>query len=270
MQAIQTNCISFKVDTFQLKDISLSIPNQKITSIVGPNGSGKSTLLKIMSKLLSANSGSVYVHNQNIKSYQSKEFAREISMLPQSKESLPNLTVKELITFGRSPYKHFLNNRLNTEDKMIIHESMEMTNTKKYQDRLFFSLSGGEQQKVRIAMALAQKTSVLLLDEPTTYLDISHQLEVMELLQKINETYNMTIIMVLHDLQQAASYSDYMIALKQGEIVDYGMPDTILTERFLKNIYDIQARIIFEDGYPLIIPKTRRRKNVHCHKHNEN
>jgi len=270
MRAIQTDCISFKVDTFQLKDISLSIPKQKITSIVGPNGSGKSTLLKIISKLLLADSGSIFVHNQNIKSYKSKEFARSISMLPQSKESLPNLTVKELISFGRSPYKNFLNHRLTKIDEMIIHESMVMTNTEKYQNRLFFSLSGGEQQKVRIAMALAQKTSILLLDEPTTYLDISHQLEVMELLQTINETYEMTIIMVLHDLQQAASYSDYLIALKNGEIAKSGSPEATITETFLKNVYDIQARIIFEDDYPLIIPKTRRRKDVYRHKHNEN
>ncbi|MEI3613197.1 ABC transporter ATP-binding protein [Pseudogracilibacillus sp. SO30301A] len=259
MNAIQTDEITLKVENFQLANVSLTIPNGKITSIVGPNGSGKSTLLKIISRLITTNNGSVYVHNKNSKLYKTKEFAQIISMLPQSKDTLPNLTIKELISFGRSPYKPFFNNRLTKEDELIIEEAMEMTNTQKHKDRLFFSLSGGEQQKARIAMALAQKTNILLLDEPTTYLDIAHQLEVMDLLTYINERYNLTIIMVLHDLQQAAYYSDYMIAVKQGKIIDKGSPKKLLTTRFLREVYEINAKILFEDGYPLIIPKTRRK-----------
>lgn len=270
MTAIQTDHISFKIDHFQLHDLSLSIPSGKITSIVGPNGSGKSTLLKIISKLLTADDGSVYVQNVNTKKYKTKEFAKTIAMLPQSKDALPNLTVKELVSFGRSPYKQFLYKRSNGEDERIINEAMEMTNTTKHKEHLFYHLSGGEQQKVRLAMALAQKTDILLLDEPTTYLDIAHQFELMELLQQINEEHQMTIIMVLHDLQQAASYSDYMIALKNGSLVDTGFPKKMLTAAFLHDVYDINARIIFEEGYPLIIPKIRRNKDVYCHKHNEN
>ena len=269
MTAIQTRNIAFQIDHFQLHDLSLSIPDGKITSIVGPNGSGKSTLLKIVSKLLTADDGSVYVQNIHTNKYKTKEFARTIAMLPQSKDALPNLTVKELVSFGRSPYKQFLYNRSNGEDEKIINEAMEITNTTRHKDQLFYHLSGGEQQKVRLAMALAQKTDILLLDEPTTYLDIAHQFELMELLQQINEAHQMTIIMVLHDLQQAAFYSHYMIAMKNGSLVDNGCPKAMLTSEFLHDVYDIHARIIFEEGYPLIIPNIRRNKDVYCHKHNE-
>ncbi|WP_077302309.1 ABC transporter ATP-binding protein [Virgibacillus pantothenticus] len=266
MNAIRMNEIRLNVNDFQLANISLSIPNQKISTIVGPNGSGKSTLLKVISKLLVADNGSVYIYERNSQSYKTREFAKKITMLPQAKDHLPNLTVKELISFGRSPYKRFFINRLSKEDEEIIYESMNITNTAIYENRMFSSLSGGEQQKVRIAMALAQQTNILLLDEPTTYLDIAHQFEVMELLQFINESYKMTIIMVLHDLQQAATYSDYMIALKNGKIVDKGKPQEMLTEDFLANVYEIHARIIYEDGYPLIIPKLRRKHHVYRYK----
>lgn len=270
MKSIQTEHISYKIDQFQLSDISLSIPSEKITSIVGPNGSGKSTFLKIISKLLTAEEGSVYVQNVNAKKYKMKEFARTIAMLPQSKDALPNLTVEELVSFGRAPYKQFFYKRSTGEDEHIIKEAMKMTHTTKHKQRLFYSLSGGEQQKVRLAMALAQKTHILLLDEPTTYLDIAHQFELMELLHHINDTYNMTIIMVLHDLQQAASYSHYMVALKNGKLVDKGIPKQMLTSAFLHDVYNIDARIIFEEGYPLIIPNIRRNTHVYCHKHNAN
>ncbi|MBO1004051.1 ABC transporter ATP-binding protein [Pseudogracilibacillus auburnensis] len=268
MEAIQTKGISLKIDKFQLDNISLSIPSRKITSIVGPNGSGKSTLLKIISRLVTANDGTVYVQNKNAKNYKTKEFAKTIAMLPQSKDMLPNVTVRELISFGREPYKHFLSNRLNEEDEEIIDAAMKMTKTTKHENRLFYSLSGGEQQKVRIAMALAQKTDILLLDEPTTFLDIAHQYDLMELLQQINEKYNMTIIMVLHELQQAAAYSHYMIAMKHGNIIECGVPEKLLSTKFLHDVYEIDARILFEDGFPLIIPKTRRKQNDYCNEHN--
>lgn len=257
IMAMKTEHISMNLGAFQLKDISLSIPKGKITGIVGPNGSGKSTLLKVMTRLLTADHGAVYVQDKNSSTYKAKDFAKTVSMLPQSKDNLPNLTVRELITFGRSPYKGFFNNQMTDDDESIILEAMQMTGTKKHESRLFSSLSGGEQQKVRIAMALAQKTEILLLDEPTTYLDIAHQLDVMELLLHINQRYNTTIIMVLHDLQQTANYCDFMIAMKQGKVVDSGTPPSTLTADFLRHVFEINARVLYEDDYPLIIPKTR-------------
>jgi len=255
MAAIQTDQITLNLGAFQLHDISLAIPKGKITTIVGPNGSGKSTLLKVITRLLTADHGSVYVQNKKTTTYKAKEYAQTVSMLPQSKDHLPNLTARELITFGRSPYKSLLNNQITTEDEAIINQAMQMTNTAKHENRLFYSLSGGEQQKVRIAMALAQKTDILLLDEPTTYLDMAHQLDVMELLYHINSKYNITVVMVLHDLQQAATYSHHLIAMKRGEVVDSGTPKFLLTAGFLRKVYEINARVLYEEDYPLIIPK---------------
>lgn len=254
MIAIEAKNISLRVEGFSLEDINLSIPKGKITTIIGPNGSGKSTFLKIISQLLTCKCGEICVYDQPIQCYKKKEFAKTVSMLPQSKQSLPDLTVKELVSYGRSPYKKTFQKRSSSDDEQIIEWAMEVTGTVKYRDRMFHSLSGGEQQKARIAMALAQKTDILLLDEPTTYLDIAHQIDVMEILQQINEEYNITIVMVLHELQQAAAYSDYLIALKGGCVADKGEPKSILTSEFFKKVYNINASIRFEDRYPIIIP----------------
>lgn len=260
MYAIETKHISLKVNEFQLQDISIRIPHQQVTSIIGPNGSGKSTLLKIISRILKSDEGTIYIEQKETTKYRTKEFAKKMTMLLQSKDHLPNLTVKELISYGRTPYKSFFKQHLTEEDEEIISNALQITNTMKHKNRLFHTLSGGEQQKVRIAMALAQQTDILLLDEPTTYLDIAHQYDVMELLYEINQSYGITIVMVLHELQQAAIYSDFLIALKKGQIVDSGPPEEILTETFLKRVYDFEANIQNEHGYPLIIPKIRRKK----------
>ncbi|WP_339230834.1 ABC transporter ATP-binding protein [Oceanobacillus sp. FSL K6-2867] len=260
-QVITTKDLSLQVGYFTLKDITVQIPKGKITSIVGSNGSGKSTLLKLIARLLEQDSGHVIVNNKRSKQYKAKEFAKVLAMMPQSKQSLPNLTVEELIAFGRYPYKKRFETRTSEEDRNVIQWAMEVTNTKKYQDRMFLSLSGGEQQKVRIAMALAQQTNILLLDEPTTYLDIAHQFEVMDLLQEINQRYGIAIIMVNHELQQAATYSDYLIAMKQGEIVAEGTPENLLTSTFLEKVYNIFATVNYIDGYPIIVPNRRKRES---------
>lgn len=254
MDAINARNISHHVDGFSLKDINLSIPKGKISSIVGPNGSGKSTFLKLISQLLPCSCGEICVYGKPVDCYKKKEFARTVSMLPQSKQSLPNVTVKELISYGRSPYKSMFQQRPSAEDDATVTWAMEISGTAKHQDRLFHALSGGEQQKVRLAMALAQKTDILLLDEPTTYLDIAHQIDLMELVQKINQEQGITIVMVLHDLQQAAAYSDYIIALKEGCVTETGAPKEVLTSGFLKKVYNIRASIRFEEDYPIIIP----------------
>ncbi|MEI7025791.1 ABC transporter ATP-binding protein [Paenibacillus sp. y28] len=253
MTAIQTRQVGLNVGHFHLHDISLTIPTGKMTTIVGPNGSGKSTLLKIITQLLQADQGEVLIYNQSAKQYKPIDLAKTMSMLPQSKGILPDLTVRELISFGRSPHKRLFG-RLTQEDEHIIDWAMDVTGTKRHEDRMFQTMSGGEQQKARIAMALAQKTDIILLDEPTTYLDIAHQLDVMEMLQHINQKYNITIVMVLHDLQQAGAYCDYMIAMKQGKVVATGKPKELITSFFLKDVYHIEAKIKFEDDYPIIIP----------------
>lgn len=260
MSAIETEHIHHQVSFFQMNDVTVSIPLGQITAIVGPNGSGKSTLLKIITKLLKADQGSIRVNGKSIHDYKQSEFAKTISMLTQSKGSLPDLTVKELISYGRSPYKRIFD-RMSREDKDIMDWAMKVTGTTRHETRMFHTLSGGEQQKVRIAMALAQQTSIILLDEPTTFLDISHQLDVMEMLQKINQEYCITVVMVLHDLQQAANYCHYMIAMKDGRIMSLGKPKEVITPQFLNEVYRIEAKVLFEEEYPIIIP-LRSRESV--------
>lgn len=262
MNAIKASNLCQKVGYFQLKDISLSIPTGKMTAIIGPNGSGKSTLLKITAQLMGMDEGEILIHDKPIRTYKRRELAKTISMLPQSKEGLPNLSVKELVSYGRSPHHSFLNQGSKTENEAIIDWALEITGTKKHENRMFHELSGGEQQKARIAMSLAQKTDILLLDEPTTYLDIAHQLDLMEMLQEINEQYGITIVMVLHDLQQAAAYSHHMIALKGGCLVDQGKPKDLLTAYFLQKVYNIHAHVYFENDYPIIIPQLKQRRLI--------
>ncbi|MCM3272468.1 ABC transporter ATP-binding protein [Paenibacillus elgii] len=251
--AIHTDHLEFHVGAFRLRDVTVSIPKGKLTAIVGPNGSGKSTLLKIIAQLLKADHGEVYVHNRQAKTYKSIEFAQTVAMLTQSKGQLPELTVRELVAYGRSPYKRMFD-RMTADDERIIDWALDITGTAKAEQQMFHTLSGGEQQKVRIAMALAQKTNILLLDEPTTYLDLAHQLDVMEMLQRINETYRLTIVMVLHDLQQAANYCDYLIAMKHGRVVGSGNPKEMISPQFLQDVYAIEAKVAFDDDYPVIIP----------------
>ncbi|WP_340084727.1 ABC transporter ATP-binding protein [Siminovitchia sp. FSL H7-0308] len=270
MTAIQTKDITLDIGHFHLKDISCSIPAGKITAIVGPNGSGKSTILKLITQLTKQTSGQVYIHNKQANQYSLKKLSQTISMLPQSKEGLPDLTVKELVAYGRSPYKKLFEHRLTKEDEKIIDWALNLTDTKKYEHRLLHTLSGGERQRARIAMALAQSTDILILDEPTTFLDIAHQLDLMEMLQHINEHYRMTIIMVLHDLQQAAAYSHHLIAVKNGLIQAMGSPAAILNSQFLQDIYDIDAKVQFDGEFPIIIPNTkklRRNRNGYSHKY---
>ncbi|NQX59826.1 heme oxygenase [Paenibacillus qinlingensis] len=253
MNAIETKNIHLAFGPFGLQDLSVTIPYGKMTAIIGPNGSGKSTLLKVITRLQHPDSGNVEIYGHPLKSYSNLQFAQTAAMLTQAKEQVPELTVKELVAYGRSPHKRMFD-RMNSEDHDIVNWALEITGTQRNEHRMFHTLSGGEQQKVRIAMALAQKTKILLLDEPTTFLDIAHQLDVMEMLQKINETYKLTIVMVLHDLQQAAAYCHYMIAMKLGKVVHRGEPRSLLSSRFLQDVYDIHAKVTFEDDYPVIIP----------------
>lgn len=256
MIAIQTEDITVNLGVFQLQDVSLAIPKGKMTAIIGPNGSGKSTFLKTVTQLLRKDTGEIQVLDKNLKTYKRKELAHVLTMMPQSKDILPDLTVREIVAFGRSPYQGFFHQQEKKDDKEAIEWALTITGTKKYQNRMFHTMSGGEQQKVRIAMALAQKTDILLLDEPTTFLDIAHQLDLMELLETINDLYGITVVMVLHELQQAAKYCEYLIAMKKGKVVATGSPRDILTSDFFKEVYEINAKVIFDEEYPIIIPLT--------------
>ncbi|WP_210610404.1 ABC transporter ATP-binding protein [Priestia flexa] len=225
-----------------VKNLSVQIPDKKITTIIGSNGCGKSTLLKAITRLISHQSGTVLLDGSSIAKENTKELAKKIAILPQSPESANGLTVGELVSYGRFPYQKGFG-RLTKKDYEVIDWALEVTGTLDYKYRPVDALSGGQRQRVWIAMALAQETDIIFLDEPTTYLDMAHQLEVLELLQKLNKEQERTVIMVLHDLNQAARFADYIIAMKDGEIIKAGTCEEVMQQDVLKEVFQIDAEI---------------------------
>jgi iron complex transport system ATP-binding protein len=225
-----------------VKDLSVEIPNKKITTIIGSNGCGKSTLLKAMTRIISHESGTVILDGKDILKESTKTLAKKMAILPQTPEGTTGLTVGELVSYGRFPYQKGFG-RLSKRDYEVIDWALEVTGTKDFKFRTIDALSGGQRQRVWIAMALAQETEIIFLDEPTTYLDMAHQLEVLELLQKLNVEQERTIVMVLHDLNQAARFADYIIALKNGVIVKAGSCEEVINKEVLKKVFHIDAEI---------------------------
>ena len=225
-----------------VKNLSVQIPDHKITTIIGSNGCGKSTLLKAITRIISHQSGRVVLDGENISKESTKTIAKKMAILPQTPEGASGLTVGELVSYGRFPYQKGFG-RLSKKDYEVIDWALEVTGTKDFKYRPVDALSGGQRQRVWIAMALAQETEIIFLDEPTTYLDMAHQLEVLELLQKLNVEQGRTIVMVLHDLNQAARFADYIIALKAGEIVKAGSCEEVITHEVLKKVFQIDAEI---------------------------
>lgn len=225
-----------------IKGINVNLPVNKTTAIIGPNGCGKSTLLKAIANIIPYE-GDVVIDGKDIQSYSRKKLARILAMLPQKPEATNGLTVEELVTYGRHPYVSGFNN-YKEKDYEMIQWAMEVTGIISFRSRRLDALSGGQKQRVWIALCLAQDTDVIFLDEPTTYLDIAHQLEILEILDALKKNYGKTIVMVLHDLNQASCYSDYLIAVKDGEIVKEGSSKEVITEEVLKTLFNIRAEII--------------------------
>ncbi|MBD8027736.1 ABC transporter ATP-binding protein [Ureibacillus sp. Re31] len=223
-------------------DISMAIPDGKITTIIGANGCGKSTLLKAITRIINHESGQVVLDGKNIRKMKTKELATQLAILPQSPESAQGLLVEELVSYGRFPYQKGFGN-LSAKDKEMIDWALEVTGTKDFRHKAVDALSGGQRQRVWIAMALAQETDIIFLDEPTTYLDMAHQLEVLELLHMLNVQEGRTIVMVLHDLNQAARFSDYILALSHGHLIRAGEPEEVITTEVLKEVFNIDAVI---------------------------
>ncbi|GIQ68135.1 iron-dicitrate ABC transporter ATP-binding protein [Xylanibacillus composti] len=225
-----------------IQELTATIPNQQITTILGPNGCGKSTLLKAMTRIIPVQAGAVILDGKPIMQEKTKEIAKKLAILPQTQESASGLTAGELVSYGRYPYQQGLG-RLSKRDCEVIDWAMEVTGTLHYKYRPVDALSGGQKQRVWIAMALAQETDMIFLDEPTTYLDLAHQLEVLELLQKLNEEQGRTIVMVLHDLNQAARFADHLIAMKDGRIVKAGSAEEVMRKDVLRHVFHIDAEI---------------------------
>lgn len=233
-----------KVNIFQ--DLNVSIPKGKITTIIGPNGCGKSTLLKTIGRILKKEHGDIYLQEQNMQSMSTKEIAQKLAILSQSPSAPFQLKVEELISYGRYPHRKNVN-RLSKKDQEMIEWAMEVTQTTEFRNRELAQLSGGQRQRVWLAMALAQETDILLLDEPTTYLDMAHQLEVLHIVRDLNEKHGCTIVMVLHDINHAARFSHELIAMRSGEIIQCGSPLEIITPSVLKEVFQIEAKILHDE-----------------------
>ncbi|WP_105145171.1 ABC transporter ATP-binding protein [Streptococcus suis] len=240
-----------------LSDLSIDFPTGKITSIIGANGCGKSTLLKSLSRIIPADKGAVYLDGKDMQQIPTKEIAKQLALLPQVQESLDGIRVYDLVSYGRFPHQNAFG-RLTNLDREKIAWAMEVTRTLEFAELPVQSLSGGQRQRVWIAMALAQDTDTIFLDEPTTYLDMHHQLEVLELLQRLNRENGKTIVMVLHDLNHAARFSDHIIAMKDGQIVQIGSAEEVITVEHLRQIFDIEADILPAShyGYPILTTYT--------------
>lgn len=218
------------------------ITKGKITTIIGPNGSGKSTLLGLLARNYIPSSGSIIIDGRDLQAIKPRELARQLAVVHQQNDAPLDLTVEKLVEFGRLPYRHMFSQETE-EDREAIDWALQCTKLLDFRTRKLNELSGGQKQRAWIAMALAQKTSILFLDEPTTYLDIFYQIEVLDLVQSLNREQGLTIVMVLHDVNQAVRYSDEIKVLKDGEIYAEGLPEQIMTTDLMENVYDVKAAI---------------------------
>jgi iron complex transport system ATP-binding protein len=246
MNSITTNNLDIAYEEVLIvKALDMNIPHGKITSIIGPNGCGKSTVLKAVGRILKPKNGMVYLSGEDIRKLSTKEVAKKMAILPQTPTAPSGLTVSELVAYGRFPHQKGFG-KLTPEDKKIVQWALSVTKLMEFEHREVDTLSGGQRQRVWIAMALAQQTDMILLDEPTTYLDLAHQLEVLTLLYELNRKQGCTIAMVLHDLNLAARFSDYMIAIRSGRIISHGKPEEVMRPEVLKEAFSIDAQIVHE------------------------
>ena len=249
MSILQANEITIRIiDKTIIHGLSLSVPEGKVTSIIGPNGCGKSTTLKALARIWPCYKGNVTFNGEDIKKFSHREFAQKLAILTQAPQSPADLTVKDLAEMGRFPHRNWFG-RKSMEDDAHVEWALGQTNMLGMQHRLLSTLSGGERQRAWIAMALAQRPQVLLLDEPTTYLDICHQLEVMQLLEKLNRELQLTVVMVIHDINHAVQYSDHIAVIKEGK------PQEIVTAQLLKDVFKVEAdEFICSNGMPALLP----------------
>lgn len=225
-----------------LNNINLDINEKEIVSIIGPNGSGKSTLIKAMSRCIKPSKGNIYLDKIDIMKINTKDLAKKLAVLPQIKKVASDISIEELVSFGRYPHLKF-GKRMSEKDREIVNWAIEKTGLENMKYRVVETLSGGEAQRAWIAMALAQKPKILLLDEPTTFLDISYQIEILELVKELNETIGITVVMVLHDLNQASRYSDKIAVVNKGNLCSFDIPKNVINTTILKEVFKIDADI---------------------------
>ena len=250
-------------DRTVIDHLDLSVPAGKVTVIVGPNACGKSTLLRSLSRLLAPRTGRVVLDGKDVHRVPARQLARTLGLLPQSPIAPEGITVADLVGRGRHPHQGMFS-RWNAEDDDAVAAALDATATAELAERSVDELSGGQRQRVWIAMALAQQTDLLLLDEPTTFLDVSHQIEVLDLLTDLHRTRGTTIVMVLHDLNLAARYTDHLVALSAGRLHAAGPPAHVLTEETVRAVFGLESQVVTDptSGKPLVLPMGRHHRTV--------
>ncbi|MFC9424821.1 ABC transporter ATP-binding protein [Streptomyces sp. NPDC056987] len=235
--------------------LDLAVPDGRVTVIVGPNACGKSTTLRALGRLLRPKGGSVLLDGTELARIPTRRIARSIGLLPQSPAAPEAITVADLVSRGRQPHQHWWQ-QWSDEDERAVTDAMARTDVTALADRSVDELSGGQRQRVWIAMALAQETELLLLDEPTTFLDIAHQVEVLDLVRRLNHEQGRTVVIVLHDLNQAARYADHLVAMKAGRIVAEGAPGEIVTAELVREVFGLDSVVVPDPvtGSPLVVP----------------
>jgi len=241
-----------------INNIDVEIPSNKISVIIGANACGKSTLLKTLARLIKPSSGEILLDGKEISAIPPKKLAQNLGLLPQSPVVPEGITVADLVSRGRFPYQSFLGG-LGKKDYEAVEEALEMMGIENLANSCVDELSGGQRQRVWIAMALAQQTDILLLDEPTTYLDITHQIEILDLLTDLNQKRKTTIVMVLHDINLSARYADYIFAVQNGNLIAQGEPSKIITDSLMQQVFGLDCSVILDpvSNSPFIVPKGR-------------
>jgi iron complex transport system ATP-binding protein len=250
-------------DRLVVDGLDLTVESGTVTSVIGPNGCGKSTLLRALGRLLSPRAGEVLLDGKRIDKLPTKEVARTVGLLPQTPVAPEGLTVADLVARGRHPHQTWYR-QWSVEDEAAVTDALRLTKMQEHASRVVDELSGGQRQRAWISMTLAQGTELLLLDEPITYLDLAHQVDVLDLVHDLHTTRGTTVVMVLHDLNLAARYSDRLVAMRAGKIVAQGDPHEVLTEELLRDVFDLDAKILTDPvaGTPMVIPIGSRHRVV--------
>lgn len=250
--------LGYRPDRVVVHDLNLDLPRGAVSVIIGANGSGKSTLLRALSRLLAPQHGTVYLDGRCVHTMRARDLARALGLLPQGPTTPDGITVRDLVRRGRLPHTS-LWRQWGPEDETALQQALLATDLLELADEPVDALSGGQRQRAWLALVVAQQTPVLLLDEPTTYLDLAHQLDVLELVRSLNRDSGRTIVMVLHDINQACRYADHLVAMNSGRVVAQGHPSDVVTPALLRDVFDVHCRVELnpDSGVPLVVPLRR-------------